>query len=457
MTDTVLTYLQDHHDRFVQELTSWLRIPSVSTFAEQAQEVRRAAAWAQEKLVAIGFPTVETIATAGHPLVYAEWLSHPDQPTLLVYGHYDVQPAEPLDEWLSPPFEPAIRDDNLYARGAVDDKGQVMLVLAALEAWSRTLGGLPINVKVLLEGEEETGGEAIEAYVRANPVRLEADAALICDTHMLSERQPLLITGLRGVLYTEIAMHGAQRDLHSGSFGGVAPNPVHALCVLIDRLKGADGVIHIPELLAALAPPPEAEKRFWEEDPLHLEELLRREMGVDELVGDAAYPPLERIWARPTLEVHGIRGGFTGQGAKTVIPAEALAKVSLRLPAGLQPDEVFAWFETAVRRHTPAGHRVEVTRLNAGEGLLVSPDTPVIRAAASALEATYGVEPAFMREGGSIPVAALFDQVLQLPVVLMGFGLPDDGPHAPNEKFSLAQFARGMATVADFLGRLQRG
>lgn len=454
--DTVLTYLQDHHDRFVEELASWLRIPSISTYPEQAAEVRRAATWVHEKLVAIGFPVVETITTAGHPLVYAEWLAHSDQPTLLVYGHYDVQPAEPLGEWLSPPFEPTIRDGNMYARGAVDDKGQVMLVLAALEAWSRTCGGLPVNVKVLLEGEEEVGGEAIESYVQTHSARLKADAALICDTSMLSAHQPSLVTGLRGLLYTEISMHGARSDLHSGSFGGVAPNPIHALCVVISRLKDADGVIHIPGLDAALQPPPRVEKQFWDEDPLDLTGLLLREMGVDALVGEQAYPPLERIWARPTLEVHGIRGGFSGQGAKTVIPAAALAKVSLRLPAGLLPDQVFTWFEKAVRAYTPAGYRVTVTKLNAGEGVLVSSDNLFIRAAFSALEFTYGVPPVFTREGGSIPVAALFDQILQLPVVLMGFGLPDDGLHAPNEKFSLGQFAKGMTTVADFLGRLQR-
>jgi acetylornithine deacetylase/succinyl-diaminopimelate desuccinylase-like protein len=456
MTGAVLTYLQEHHDRFLAELTGWLKIPSVSTCPERAGDVRRAAEWAREKLAAIGFPLVESISTAGHPLIYAEWSTRTGQPTILVYGHYDVQPAEPLEEWHSPPFEPAIRDGSIFARGAVDDKGQVMMVLAALEAWSRVSGGPPVNVKVLLEGEEEVGGESIEAWVRANPSRIEADAVLICDTHMISEKQPSLITGLRGILYTEIAMHGARRDLHSGSYGGVAPNPVHALCVLLSRLKGEDGAIRIPELAAALQPPPAAEKEFWETDPLNLEEALRREMGVDTLVGEAAFPPLERIGARPTLEVHGIRGGFTGQGAKTVIPAEALAKVSLRLPAGLNPDEVFAWFEKAVRDNTPAGHRVEVTRVSTGQGLVVSPDNPFVRAAVSALEATYGVAPVFMREGGSIPVAALFDQVLRVPVVLMGFGLPDDGPHGPNEKLSLAQFARGMATVAKYLGRLKQ-
>lgn len=456
MLGTVQAYLKDNHDRLVEELTSWLRIPSVSSYAERAEDVRRAAVWAHQKLADIGFPKVETISTDGHPLVYAEWLAHPDQPTLLVYGHYDVQPAEPLEEWQSPPFEPTVRNGNLYARGVVDDKGQVMLVLAALEAWARAGGGLPVNVKLLLEGEEEASGESIDAYVRANPERLEADAALICDTSMISETQPSLITGLRGLVYAEIAMYGARRDLHSGSFGGVAPNPIHALCLLLSRLKGEDGVIRIPELAAATPSPPAVEKRFWDTDPLNLAGLLRREMGVDELVGEAAFPPLERLGARPTLEVHGIRGGFTGEGAKTVIPAEAVAKVSLRLPAGLKPDQVFDWLERAVHRNTPDGHRVEVRHLGGGEGMVVAPDNLFIRAATSALQATYGVTPVFMREGGSIPVAALLDQVLNVPVVLMGFGLPDDALHAPNEKFSLAQFDRGMATVADFLGRIRR-
>jgi acetylornithine deacetylase/succinyl-diaminopimelate desuccinylase-like protein len=455
-TKAVQAYLQEHHDRFLAELTDWLKIPSVSTSAEYAGEMRRAAAWVQEKFESIGFPVVEIMPTAGHPLVYAEWTAHPGQPTLLIYGHYDVQPAEPLEAWLSPPFDPAIRDGNIYARGSVDDKGQVMLVLAALEAWSRAGCGMPINVKVILEGEEETGGESIAAWVRSGTDRLRADAVLICDTHMIGEKQPSLITGLRGILYTEITAYGAARDLHSGSYGGVAPNPIHALCLLISRLKGEDGVIRIPELAAELRPAPADEKEFWNSDPLKLEEALCREMGVETLVGEDKYPPLERIGARPTLEVHGIRGGFTDPGIKTVIPAEATAKVSLRLPAGLKPEEVFTWLEKAVRHCSPAGHRIEVTRLNGGEGLVVSPENPFIRAAAEAIETTYGEKPVFMREGGSIPVAALFDQVLQVPVILMGFGLPDDGPHGPNEKLSLAQFKKGMATVADFLGRLRQ-
>ncbi|MEZ4600411.1 MAG: dipeptidase [Syntrophotaleaceae bacterium] len=452
----VQSYLQNHFDRFVAELTTWLKIPSVSTSADHAVDLQRAAAWAQAKLEDIGFPQVVTVATAGHPLVYAEWLDRPGQPTLLIYGHYDVQPAGPLQAWTSPPFEPVIRDGNIYARGAVDDKGQVMLVLAALEAWSRETGGLPVNVKVLLEGEEEIGGESIEAWMRTESGRLQADAALICDTHMVAENRPSLITGLRGILYTEITVFGAARDLHSGSYGGVAPNPIHGLCLLLSRLKGEDGAIHIPELAAALQPPSSEEKAFWEADPLNLAAALRAEMGVDILVGETAYPPLERIGARPTLEVHGIRGGFVDKGVKTVIPAQATAKVSLRLPAGLKPEQVFTWLEKAVRVHLPAGHRVEVVRMSGGEGVLVSPDNPFLRAAAASIQSVYREPPVFLREGGSIPVAALFDQVLQVPVVLMGFGLPDDGPHGPDEKLSLAQFEKGMATVAEFLGRLRQ-
>ncbi len=447
-------YLDQHFDRFVDQLSEWLAIPSISTLSEHRDDVRRAAEWVQGKLDAIGFAQPEIIATAGHPLVYAEWPVSEGQPTLLIYGHYDVQPVDPLGEWCSPPFTPTIRHNNIYARGACDDKGQVMLVLAALEAWAKIDRTMPVNIKILLEGEEEAGGAAIFEYVRQNPERLRADAILICDTHMVNGEQPSLITALRGILYTEIAVHGAKTDLHSGSYGGVAPNPLHALCLLLSRLKGEDGVIHIPELAGRIPAPSPTEKQFWLRDSLKIEASLREEMGVEHLVGESSYPPLERIGLRPTLEVHGIRGGFIGEGAKTVIPATATAKVSMRLPAGLDPNTVFGWLEKAVEEKMPGGYRVQVTNLHAGKGVAVSPDNPFIRAASEALATEYGTAPVFMREGGSIPIAALFTEVLQAPLVLMGFGLPDDTVHAPNEKFSLTQFKRGMKTVADYLGRL---
>ncbi len=448
------SYLDENQNRFIEQLQQWLAIPSISTLSEHKADVARAADWVRERLQAIGFPEAKTIATTGHPIVYAESMLDKNTPTLLVYGHYDVQPVDPVKEWQTPPFEPTIRNGNIYCRGASDDKAQVMLVLAALEAWFAVNGALPINVKILLEGEEEAGGASITRYVQDNPELLQADAALICDTHMVHPEQPSLVTSLRGILYTEITVSGAKTDLHSGSYGGVAPNPIHALCILINRLKGEDGVIQIPELVAATPTPTAAEKSFLQEDPLHIQDALCTEMGVTELIGEKNYPPLERLGVRPTLEVHGIRGGFTGEGAKTVIPATALAKVSLRLPANIDPDDAFTWLQKAVRRNMPAGHRVQLTNLHSGKGFYIHPDSRYIQAAAQALESVYGTPPVFMREGGSIPIAALFDTILKTPVVLMGFGLPDDTIHAPNEKFSLDQFNKGMKTVADFLGRL---
>ena len=449
-------YLEEHNGRFVEALLEWLAIPSISTLSEHQEDVYMAAEWVRNRLVYMGFPEVRTIPTNGHPLVYGEWLVDPHQPTLLFYGHYDVQPVDPVDEWQSPPFEPVIRDGNIYCRGASDDKAQILLVLAALESWIRVDGRLPVNIKILLEGEEEAGGAGVDRFVSKNAELLEADAVLICDTHMVDISQPSIINGLRGILYTEIIVSGAKTDLHSGSYGGVAPNPLHALCVLVSRLKGEDGVIHIPELHEALPEVSAAEKEFWREDPLRIEDALCREMGVEQLVGENDFPPLERLGVRPTLEVHGIRGGFTGQGAKTVIPAEAVAKVSLRLPANLVPDEVFGWLKKAVKQHIPAGYAVRLVNLHGGRGVAVNPDNSYIQAATAALSAIYGREPVFMREGGSIPIAALFDAVLGAPVVLMGFGLPDDGAHAPNEKFSLEQFRLGMRTVAEFLGKIAR-
>ena len=449
-------YLAENQDRYIEQLMEWLAIPSISTLLEHKKDVGRAAGWVRDRLETIGFSDAKIIPTSNHPLVYGQWLAHDNQPTLLFYGHYDVQPVDPINEWDSPPFQPTIRNGNIYGRGASDDKGQVMLVLGAIEALIKVHGTLPVNIKILLEGEEEAGGASIAEYIVANQAALRADAVLICDTHMVDPVQPSLITGLRGILYSEISVSGAKTDLHSGSYGGVAPNPVHALCLLISRLKGEDGIINIPELRAVIPSPSAAEKRFWQEDPLHIAKALHAEMGVAELVGDTTYPPLERIGIRPTFEVHGIRGGFTGEGAKTVIPATATAKVSLRLPAELDPDQVFGWLKNAVHQNMPGGHSVEVTKLHTGKGFAIHPENHYIRAAAQALEAVFGKAPVFMREGGSIPIASLFDTVLTAPVVLMGFGLPDDTIHAPNEKFSLSQYHQGMKTVADFLQRVAK-
>ena len=445
------TYMTEHEKRFLEDLEGWLRIPSISTLPEHVGDIRRAAEYTVDQLQRIGFEGVEVIQTAGHPLVYGEWLRAAGKPTLLIYGHYDVQPVDPVDLWESPPFEPTIRNGNLYCRGASDDKGQTMLVFKALESLMAIHGALPLNVRVLIEGEEEAGGASIGHHVKTFPQRLTCDAVFICDTGMPAPDIPALVIGARGIIYTEVEVQGARRDLHSGMYGGVAPNPLHALGLIMSRLKDADGHIHVPGLYEKLRQPLAEEKAFWQEDPLHIAEALKKAMGVLQFSGEAEYPPLERIAARPTLEVHGISGGFVGEGAKTVIPAVAKAKMSLRLPPDLQSGEVFTLFERTVKEMAPAGVTVKVHHLYGGEGLLVSPDTPAMVAAAEALKETYGKEPLFLREGGSNPIAALFYELLGAPVVLMGFALPDDHPHAPNEKYSLSQFYKGIRTVARFL------
>jgi acetylornithine deacetylase/succinyl-diaminopimelate desuccinylase-like protein len=446
------TYITQHADDFLEDLKGWLRIPSISTLPEATSDVRRAAEYAVDQLKRSGIEHAELIQTQGHPLVYGEWLGASGKPTLLIYGHYDVQPVDPIDLWESPPFEPTVRNGKLYSRGAADDKGQVMLIFKALETLKEVNGSLPINVKILIEGEEEAGGESIEHYIKTTP--LSCDAAFICDTHMPNKETPALIYGLRGITYTEVEVQGAKQDLHSGTYGGVAPNPLHALAIIISRLKDADGHIHIPGLYDKVRKPTHDEKEFWQKDPLHMNEAFLHEMGVSQLSGEPEYPPLERASARPTLEVHGISGGFTGEGAKTVIPAVATAKISLRLPPDLHAGEVFTLFEKTVQELTPAGVTVKVKHIHSGEGTLVERDTKPVQAAASALEEVYGKTPIFMREGGSIPIAALFSEMLQVPVVLMGFGLPDDNLHAPNEKYDLDQFYNGIRTVASFLQKM---
>lgn len=454
-TAQLTDYLEANLSTFRNELMEWLRIPSISTLPEHKNDVHRAALWIQNKLSETGFDKPELIETDGHPLVYADWIVDPAQPTLLIYGHYDVQPADPLDLWKSPPFEPVIKDGNIFARGASDDKGQIMLVMAALKSWVAVAGAPPINIKILFEGEEEAGGASIAAYVTHNAKKLAADGLLICDTHMPSSKQPSLITGLRGIVYTELKINGAKTDLHSGSYGGVAPNPIHALCLIISTLKTEDGTIHIPQLQKAIPSPSSAEKTFYQDDPLGIEKALCREMGVSRLVGENNYPPLERLGLRPTLEVHGIAGGFTGEGAKTVIPAEATAKISLRIPPGMDPGEVFVWLQKSINKITPQGYSAVLTNIHAGSGVEIKQDNRFFEHAATSLETVYCKRPVFLKEGGSIPIAALFDQELKIPVVLMGFALPDDNIHAPNERFNLQQFFLGMKTVADYLGRLK--
>ncbi len=449
----MLDYYREHQNEFLEGLKNWLRIPSISTLPEHAQDVRRAAEFLRDALAAAGLHNVEMIEGRGHPLVYAEWLGAPGKPTLLLYGHYDVQPPDPLEEWKSPPFEPEIRDSNLYARGASDDKGQTWILVKAVEGWLKTHGRLPVNVRFLVEGEEESGGGHITAYVSSRPPQLAADAAVICDTEMFAPGLPTICVGLRGIVYAEIEVQGARRDLHSGLYGGAAPNPLQAVAEIICALKDRDGRIHIPGFYDRVRPPSAKEKEAWRRLPFDERRYREEELGVPELVGEPGYSVFERTWARPTFEVHGIRGGFTGEGAKTVIPARAAAKVSMRLVADQDPQEAAEQLRQAVAAVCPRGVRAEVRILHWAGPSLVDPDNPFVRAAAEALKETFGEETVFVRSGGSIPIVGVFQQHLGIPSVLMGFGLPDDNLHAPNEKFHVPNLWRGIEAVARFLAK----
>jgi acetylornithine deacetylase/succinyl-diaminopimelate desuccinylase-like protein len=457
MSDTAapaLRYVHEHHEAFLDQLKDLLRIPSISTLPKHRKDIRRAARFVADQLEAIGLKKVRIIKShteSGHPLVYGEWLEAPGKPTALLYGHYDVQPVDPLDLWESPPFEPTIRNNNLYARGAVDDKGQMFAILKALEALMRTGDALPVNVRVLIEGEEEAGGETIEHYVANNPAKLPCDVALIVDTGIPAPDVPGMTYGVRGIMYAEIEARGAKRDLHSGEFGGVAPNAPHALALVLAGLKDAKGRIHIPGLYEKVRPVSAEERALWERNPVDYEAIWKHEMGVDELPGEPEFSPIERNTARPTFEVHGIISGFTGEGAKTVIPATALAKVSLRLVPDQRPAEVFKLLRRRVQELCPPGVTMTVRMVHGGDALVAPIDNVYIRAAARALKDEWGRDPVFERSGGSIPIGALFDQVLKAPVVFLGAGLPDDNIHAPNEKFHLPYFYRDINQIVRFL------
>ncbi len=458
MATPAFDYYQTHRDRFLDGLKTLLKIPSISTLPEHKADVRRAAEFVANELRLMGMRGGEIIEGGANqnPLVYAEWLEAPGKPTLLLYGHYDVQPPDPLEEWVSPPFEPTIRNENIYARGAVDDKGQTYLLLKAVEGFLRTEGKLPINVKFLIEGEEEVGGEHIEEYVEKHPERLKADAALVCDTEMFAPELPTLTTGLRGLVYTEVEARGAAHDLHSGMYGGAAPNPFQALAEIVTGLKGPDGKIRIPGFYRRVKKPSRKELDAWKRLPFKEKEFLKKEVGSTALVGEKGIPVLERLWARPTLEVHGIRGGFTGEGAKTVIPAVATAKVSMRLVPDMDPREVIRQFTSYVKNLTPNGIRTTVRLLSSAPASVVSTESPYIAAAAEAMEQVFKKKTVYMRSGGSIPIVGLFSKHLGIPSVMMGFGLPDDNLHAPNEKFHLPNFYRGIEAVGRYFELLGR-
>lgn len=450
--NTITDYTQQNQRRFLDELLALIRIPSISTDPDHRTDVASAAQYVANKLKAAGLENVELIPTANHPLVYADWLHAPGKPIVLCYGHYDVQPPDPLELWQSPPFEPDIRNGNIYARGACDDKGQMYMHIKAVETLFNVSGGkLPVNLKFLIEGEEEIGGESIAKYVPEHKDKLKADVALVSDTEMFADGVPTLCIGLRGLMYLEVEATGPARDLHSGVFGGAAPNAVHGLVQMLGKAKDEHGRILIPGIYDDVAAPSPAEVESWKRLPFSEEDFLRHDVGATALTGEPEQQVLARMWVRPTFEVHGIAGGFTGKGAKTVIPAKAIAKCSFRLVPNQNPAKVLEAFRKWVAENAPEGVQMEVRALSAAPGVSVNPDHPAIAVAADVFGKALGRETVFIRGGGSIPIVGEFAKHLGIPTILMGFGLPDDGLHSPNEKYRISNYYLGIETIANFL------
>ncbi|MEP7012922.1 MAG: dipeptidase [Acidobacteriota bacterium] len=450
----VLARIDSEKEGYLEELKDYIRIPSISTDPEYAAEVSRAADFLVGKLREAGL-TVEKIATQGHPLVYAEWLGAPGKPTVLFYGHYDVQPADPLSEWKNPPFEPTVEGDKLYARGATDDKGQSFAHVKGVAAMLKERGTLPVNVKFLVEGEEESGGESIDRYVREDGgKRLACDCLVISDSSMYAPGQPSLVYGLKGLAYMEIKVTGPARDLHSGTYGGGVANPLNALGHIIAQLQDREtGKIQIPGFYDDVKPLEAWEREEFAQLPFDEKEYCA-ELGLTETWGEQGYTVRERTWARPTCDVHGLFGGYQAKGAKTVLPSWCGAKVSMRLVPDQNPEKIARQFEDYVRSIAPHGVKVEVEYLHGGQAVGVSTEGPYVEAALAAMEDIWGKRPVRVREGGSIPIVATFTDVLRVPVLLLGFGLNDDALHSPNEKFNISHFYNGIRAIARLLDRV---
>ena len=453
--ETILKYLEANHDRYLSELNEFLRIPSISTNKENQADVQRCAQWVADHMKSIGMENVQVFPTPGHPIVYSEWLSAPGKPIVLFYGHYDVQPVDPLNLWTTPPFEPSIREGNLYARGAADDKGQVFVHLKGVEAYMKNVGKLPCNLKMLIEGEEEVGSANLENFVRDHTGILKADLVLISDSGMFARGVPSITYGLRGLMYMEVEVVGPNRDLHSGSFGGSIHNPIQALSEMIASLHDKNGRVTIPHFYDDVRPLTKKERDAFKKLPFS-DRTYKKDLGVPALYGEKGYSTLERIWARPTLECNGIWGGFTGEGAKTVLPAKAAAKISMRLVPDQKSAKVAKLFERHIKKIAPKTVIVSVRTLHGGEAVITPIDSPGVRAGVEALKKAFGKTPLYQREGGSIPIVEQFKRLLGLDTVLLGFGLPDENAHAPDEHLNLDNFFGGIKTSVHFFNELPR-
>jgi acetylornithine deacetylase/succinyl-diaminopimelate desuccinylase-like protein len=442
------SYIKTNEDRFLNELLDLLRIPSVSADPKYKADVARCAEEVKKRMEEAGLENVEICPTKGHPIVYGEKISDPSKPTVLVYGHYDVQPPDPLDLWTSGPFDPVIKDGLIYARGSADDKGQFYMHVKAVEAMMKN-GGLPCNVKMMIEGEEEVGSDNLGIFVAQNKKKLKADVVLISDTAMIANDVPSINTGLRGLSYVEVEVTGPNRDLHSGVYGGAVSNPINALCEMIASLHGKDRRVTIPGFYDDVKELSKEERKALAEAPFDEKEYMK-DLAIDDVRGEKGYSSEERSSIRPTLDVNGIWGGYIGEGAKTVLPSKAFAKISMRLVPNQKSDKITKLFKDHFEKIAPPGVKVVVRPHHGGEAAVTPIDSPAYLAAAKAMEETFGKKPIPTRGGGSIPIVALFEEELGLKTVLFGFGLDSDNIHSPNERYGVFNYFMGIRTIPRF-------
>jgi len=446
----VIRYIKDNRGNYVEELKDFLRIPSISTLPEHKDDIEKCAKFVAEKLKKASLSRVEIFKTEGHPLVYGEWLGAPGKPTVLIYGHYDVQPVDPIELWNNPPFDPVVKNGKIFARGATDDKGQVFMHIKSVEAFFKTEGSLPLNVKFIIEGEEEIGSESLNAFIKRNSELLKCDAVLISDTPLYKAGVPTLTYGLRGLAYLEVEVAGPNRDLHSGTFGGTVANPINTLANIISKLHDKNGKITIPNFYDDVLNISKKEKENYKALKFS-EKKFAEDLGVSKLNGEKGYSTLEKIWVRPTLDCNGIIGGFTGKGAKTVLPAKAISKISMRLVPNQDPGTVVKQFVRYIKKLAPETVKVEVKDLHGSLPCLTPLEDPAIVAASRAMEKAFGKKTVYVRDGGSIPIVPVFTKKLKAAIVLMGLGLNSENLHSPNEHFDLNHFHLGIISSAYFL------
>lgn len=454
--ENILNYISDNKENFVEQLKEFLKIPSISTNPENIKDIRECAEYVGKEMKSIGLENVKIMDTPGHPVVYGEWLyAGEDKPTILIYGHYDVQPVDPVDLWTDPPFSANIRNGKIYARGAVDDKGQVFIHLKSIESHMKNNGSLPVNVKVLIEGEEEIGSVHLDDFIKMNKELLKCNYVVISDTGMIDNDTPSICYGLRGLAYMQVEVTGPNRDLHSGEYGGAVDNPINALAHIICKLKDDKGKILIDGFYDDVIELSDKERDEYKKLP-HDDDKYRKDLGIDEVFGEEGYNTLERASARPTLDCNGIWGGFQGEGAKTVLPSKAYAKISMRLVPDQEPEKIEKLFTDFVNKIAPKSVTVKVKSLHGGKGAITPIDSPGMEAAVIAMEKGFGKKPLFTRGGGSIPVVSSFQSILNVPTILLGFGLPDENIHSPDEHFNLINFHRGILTISHFYNEISK-